>query len=370
LIAFRGLQALGAAMLSANSPAILTKSFPDHQRGQALGMQATMTYLGLTVGPSLGGWLTEQISWRAVFFINLPVGLLAFLLSWRFVPHDGGSQTKEHFDLAGALSFMAGLIALLLGLNQGSAWGWRSLPISSLLVAAMILLIVFVRIELKAKNPMLDLTLFRHRVFSASVVSAVFNYICVYSILFLMPFYLIQGRQLNAAQAGLVLTAMPIVMAVVAPLSGYLSDRIGARIPSTLGMLCLAGGLFMLSRLDPGSSTLEMIEALGISGLGIGTFISPNNSALMGSAPRRRQGIAAGMMATARNVGMVLGVGLAGAVYTTVLAQHAQSAATSLFEAVQASFLTAIVVAVLGAIASSIGGQRAKASEPLEPQHT
>lgn len=357
LIAFRGMQALGAAMLFANSPAILTKNFPATQRGQALGLQATMTYLGLTVGPSLGGWLTTQFTWRAVFYINVPVGLLALLLSLRFIPRDPGSEHAERFDLSGAITFMFGLIALLLALNQGHAWGWISWPILALLSVAVILLGLFLGIERHVPNPMLDLSLFRRRIFAAATTSAVLNYICVYSILFLMPFYLIQGRGLNPAQAGLLLTAQPLIMAIAAPLSGTLSDRIGSRLPGTLGMVILAVGMFLLSQLGPQSPLSNVAVALAISGLGTAIFVSPNNSALMGSAPRHRQGIAAGILATARNVGMVLGVGLAGAIFTTVLA-HGQlsGSATALFDAIGASFLVASGVAVVGAVTSAIRG--------------
>jgi EmrB/QacA subfamily drug resistance transporter len=348
LIAFRGFQAIGAAMLSANSPAILTKSFPDSQRGQALGMQATMTYLGLTVGPSLGGWLTVQFSWRAVFFINVPVGLLALLISFLFVPHDGGHTGTEKFDLRGAGLFMAGLIALLLGLNQGESWGWTSPAILGLLLAAAVFLGVFLAVELRVPNPMLDLSLFQRRIFSAAVASAILNYICVYSILFLMPFYLLQGRLLSPDQAGLLLSAQPLVMAVAAPVSGTLSDRIGSRIPGTVGMLILALGLLLLATLQQASSSLLIILALAVSGLGIGIFISPNNSALMGAAPRNRQGTAAGVLATARSVGMVLGIGLAGAIFTTVLGRQAPVASPQLFQALQAGFTGALIAALLG----------------------
>src|SRR3990172_4070728 len=133
LIAFRGLQAFGAAMLAANSPAILTKSFPASQRGQALGLQATMTYLGLSIAPSFGGWLTDWLSWRAVFYINVPVGLLAFWLTARFIPRDKPGERAERFDFLGASLFMTGLVVLLFALNQGYAWGWVSPPILGLL---------------------------------------------------------------------------------------------------------------------------------------------------------------------------------------------------------------------------------------------
>ncbi len=356
LIAARGFQALGAAMLSANSPAILTKSFPANQRGQALGMQATMTYLGLTVGPILGGWLTDQLGWRTVFFINVPVGLLALLLSLRFIKHEAPATRTEGFDWFGALVFMAGLVALLLGLNQGHNWGWGSPAILGLLAASIALLALFIYIERRSQSPLMDLGLFRRGLFSASISAAVLNYICVYSILFLMPFYLIEGRGFTPSQTGLLLSAQPLIMAIVAPASGTLSDRIGIRLPCSIGMLILASGLFWLSRLPPASSTQEIALAMAVCGLGIGIFISPNNSALMGSAPHNRQGIAAGLMATARNVGMVLGIGLSGAIYTTVIAHSYSGSAQPIFSAVSAGFLAASIVALLGLLVSLVRG--------------
>lgn len=362
LITFRALQAIGGAMISSNAPAILTKSFPAAQRGQSLGLQATMTYLGLTVGPSLGGWLTYHFSWRAVFYINVPVGLLALWFGWRYIQNDHIHEQTERFDLVGAGTFMAGLIALLLGLNQGHSWGWTSPAILALLAAALLLLGAFLWIESHVPSPMLDLSLFRSRVFSLSVLSAVINYICLYTILFLMPFYLINGRLFNSEQAGLLLTAQPIVMAVVAPISGTLSDRIGARLPGMVGMALMAVGLLLLSRLGPVSALPEVVFALGLLGLGTGIFISPNNSALMGSAPRQRQGVASGMLATARSFGMVLGVGFAGAVFTTVQAANLQAGAdAALFKGFQVTFLIAACIAAVGILTTA---GREKETEP------
>jgi EmrB/QacA subfamily drug resistance transporter len=358
LVLGRAVQALGAAMLFANSPAILTRSFPPSQRGQALGMQATMTYLGLSVGPSLGGWLTQSFGWRYVFYINVPIGLLAFALSLRFIQADGhAAPAGERFDWVGALLFSVGLVALLLGLNQGSEWGWTSPAILVCLGIAAVLLAIFVRREMHIPAPMLDLSLFANRTFSASTVSAVLNYICLYGVLFLLPFYLLQGRGFEPAQAGLLLTAQPIIMAIAAPISGSLSDRIGSRLLSTIGMVILAVGLFLLARLGPASSNTAILVSLGVCGLGTGIFISPNNSALLGSAPRQRQGIASGILATARNVGMVLGVGLAGAIFTSITARGGDAL---LFTAVQAGMFTAAVLAVVGAVISSLRGKAQK----------
>jgi len=362
LIAFRGLQALGAAMIAANSPAILTKSFPVQQRGQALGLQATMTYLGLTVGPSLGGWLASLFGWRIVFYINLPVGLAAIWLSLKFIPNDTSHHLEEQFDFPGALTFLLGLGSLLLGLNQGVEWGWTSIPILALLLSAIILLVVFVIIEIQSKHPMLDLSLFKQLPFSLTAASAVINYIGVYSSIFLMPYYLIQGRGFSPAQAGLILTAQPVIMAVIAPISGTLSDRIGTRLPAVFGMAVLSAGLFTLSRLTAQSSVGSMMVALAIVGLGTGAFISPNNSALMGSAPKSRQGIAAGILATSRNFGMVLGVGIAGAIFTTVLSSGSTGLSMpgssiqngAIFSALGMSFLATSLITLLGVLTGMV----------------
>jgi EmrB/QacA subfamily drug resistance transporter len=362
LVVFRITQAVGGAMLAANSPAILTKNFPARQRGQALGLQATMTYLGLTVGPSLGGWLANQYGWRAVFYINIPVGVLAVWVSLRFIPYDSPDKITERFDLTGASVFIIGLVILLLALNQGHNWGWASPAILGLLAGAGLLLWIFGFIETRSTTPMLDFNLFRRPLFTLSVASAVINYICLYSVIFLLPHYLIDGRGLNSAQAGLLLTAQPIMMAISAPLSGTFSDRVGIRLPVILGTSILAGGMLLLSQLGTASSWVQIILSLAVVGLGTGIFISPNNSAVMGAAPRHRQGIAAGVLATARSLGMVLGVGLAGAVYTTVLA-HSNEANSTLYHAIHTSFMVAFGFAILGIITSAVKRDRL-ADEP------
>jgi EmrB/QacA subfamily drug resistance transporter len=323
LVALRGVQAVGAAMLFANSPAILTKSFPPEERGKALGALGTFTYLGLTVGPSLGGWLADTFGWRSVFYINVPVGIVAVALAVKFIAHDRPEGGKEKFDFTGAALFMIGLVAILAALNEGHAVGWGSARIVGLFVAGMILLVLFVQVEKKRESPMLDLTLFRSRVFSATTTSALLNYCCVYSVLFVIPFLLIQARGLSPQQTGIVLTAQPIVMAIVAPISGSMSDRIGSRVPAATGMSILTIGLVMLAFFVTNGSLMEIAAALGVIGLGVGMFVSPNNSALMGSAPRARQGIAAGVLATARKAGMVMGIVFSGAVLTTVMTKAA-----------------------------------------------
>ena len=353
LVAARAVQALGATCLFASSPAIVTLNFPAARRGQALGLQATLTYLGITAGPLLGGWLASHLGWRSVFFINVPVGLLALGLSRRFIPDNRPQVTARGFDIAGAGLFASGLVALLLALNQAHAWGWASLPTLGLLFLAAASLAGFVAWERRAPNPMLSLGLFRDRGFSAAGVSALLNFVCLSGLLFLLPFYLIEGRGLSAGRAGLFISALPLAMAAAAPASGWLSDRIGSALPATAGMSLLAAGALLLTRLGPQADLHTVGWELALAGLGVGVFLSPNNSALMGSAPRDQQGVAGGVRATARNLGNVLGIGIVGAVFNSVLAHSVTRLLLRFFAAFHAGLWAVTLAALLGAVTSA-----------------
>jgi EmrB/QacA subfamily drug resistance transporter len=351
LIGLRAVQALGGAMLYANGPAILTTTFPPQRRGLALGLQAAMTYLGLTTGPSLGGWLAESYGWRSIFYINVPVAIIAVIVGLFAIPYDRQHARQERFDLAGALIYMTGFSLLLFSLNRAYDWGWTSSLTLGLLTFSVILLTAFVFYEKRITAPMLDLSLFRSATFNAAVGSAVINYICMYSVMFLLPFFLMDGRGLSPSQSGLVLIAQPVVMAVVVPLSGSLSDKIGTRRLTMTGMAIMAAGLFIISLSSNSSPLWLTIAGLMINGLGIGVFISPNNSALMGSAPASRQGIAAGMLASARSAGMALGVGMAGAIFNTLSASGAQGA---FFYAISTAMRVAACGSLLGIFVASL----------------
>jgi EmrB/QacA subfamily drug resistance transporter len=362
LVAFRCFQAIGAAMVFANAPALLTLHFPATQRGQALGMQATMTYVGLALGPSLGGWLAEAFGWQAVFYVNLPVGAVALAAGIFFIPKTPAHTHNERFDFFGAALFMAGLASMLVGLNRGHDWGWTSWQVLTLSAASAALLALFLIVEMRVVHPMLDLSLFRNRVFSASVVAAVMNYVCMATIGYLMPYYLEFGRGLDMRHAGALLMVQPLAMAVAAPISGTISDRVRSSLPSVIGMTILAAGTLLLLRLDQSTSYVHVAVIFCIVGVGTGIFISPNNSAMMGAAPANRQGIAAGMMATSRNVGVVLGIGLSGAFYTTALAQGHH-----LTNAIAAGLNVAVVAAVLGAFVSMARPRREDTAEAQHP---
>jgi EmrB/QacA subfamily drug resistance transporter len=370
LVAFRAVQAIGAAMVNATMLAILTRAFPAAKRGQAIGYSVMLVYLGLMLGPSLGGWLTTEWGWRTTFLVNVPVGALTLLLSLRFIPADTPGRQAGRFDVAGAATFTLGLVLVLLALNQGQTWGWVSPATLAVLAAGLGLLGLFVVVETRVPSPMLDLGLFRNRTFSAAAASAVLNYVAVFGATFVLPFYLIHARSMSPTQAGLLLTTQPLLMAIVAPIAGTLSDRIGSRPLAVLGMAVQAVGLLLLSRLGPDSLLVEAGVGLALVGVGIGLFTSPNNSAVMGAAPAQRQGIASGVVATARFFGMALGVGLAGAIYLTALGSQAErEPAAAISHAFDVSVLVLAGVAALGAVTSAVR-ERFQPGEPLGGAHS
>ncbi len=263
------------------------------------------------------------------------------------------------FDYAGAGSFILTLFALVLVLSRGAVWGWTSggvLMTGGLFIAGATL---FFRIELRSPHPFFDIRLFRHRLFAAATVSAMLNYMATSTTAFLTPFFLIQGSHMAPARAGSLLMSMPLVMATVAPVSGWFSDRIGSRIPTVAGMVCLAAGMFLLGELGIGGAEQQVVLRLGLAGLGIGLFTSPNNSAIMGALPQTHQGLGSGVVATARTMGNVLGVAVSGSLFgmeaqrlVAVLGQESLAVA----DAYRHTLTIGAGIALTGALTSLIRG--------------
>lgn len=345
LVSGRAVQAIGAACMQSVSAAILTGAFPASRRGRALGLLSLFTYGGLTLGPSVGGYITSSIGWRWIFLVNLPVCAAALIVGALVLPRE--SETRQaRFDFVGAALWFSGLGAAMVALSFGTERGFGPVWIATLALG-LLLLGAFLWQELRADAPMIDLGLFKSVAFSGGIASALMNYVAVFSIMFLTPFRLVDGLGLEAASAGRILTAMPLAMAVAAPASGALSDRIGTRLPATFGMIALAAGLLLLGAAD---SLPHIVGALALCGIGTGAFISPNTSAVLGAAPNHRQGVASGLVATARTTGMVLGVAASGAVYAVTLAGAGAKGAG----AFSLALLPGVVAATAGALASSL----------------
>lgn len=314
LVSARAFQGVGAAMLMAVGPALITTSFPASERGRALGLQATLTYAALTLGPSLGGWISGRFGWHWVFLVNVPVSLAGSLLALTIL-RTTRRRSRQRFDLTGAGLLGAGLLAGLLALSRGETWGWKSATVAGLLGGGVALFALFIRLEGRVPQPMLPLWLFRNPAFAGGITAAFLQYVTVFMLTFLLPFYLQGQRGLSPQHAGAVMTAQPAMMVAVAAASGWLSDRVGARTPATAGLALLAAGVWFIAGAGADLLLTDLVIRLALVGLGSGLFTAPNNSAIMGSAPRDRQGVAAGVLAASRNVGMVTGVAAAGALF-------------------------------------------------------
>ncbi len=317
LIAFRAVQGLAAGMMMAVGYAIVTAAFPPYERGKAMGIYAISISVGLGLGPTLGGLIAEYLSWRYVFFINVPIGIAALLWGYRIIPR-GDTNPGQRLDFSGAATAFVFLTTILLYANRGEAWGWLSPTCIVLLIVALMSAAAFIRIERRHAQPMLNLEMFTNRRFSFASLSALLSFMALYALVFLTPFYLNYVLQYSILKVGLVMAVSPIATLFIAPLSGALSDRIGTRGLAICGMIITALGLYLLSGLNESSDASDVIWRICIAGAGMGMFQSPNNSAVMGSVPPWHLGIASGVLAAVRNVGMVMGIAISGAVLYNV----------------------------------------------------
>ncbi len=308
LIGMRILQAIGASMLMANSAALIIANFSPKERGRALGLTGTVVALGSLTGPALGGVLVGLLNWRSIFYINLPIGILGYLAARIILPHDQPHQNKETFDFVGALFFTLGMISLLFSISNGQSWGWRSSPILGGLFVGTLSLAFFFHTKLRVSNPMIDLSLFRIRPFFIGNITGLLSFVAMFANVMLMPFYLQHILNYSPAQVGLLMTAFPLTMAIISPISGHASDRIGPIALTTSGLLVTAIGLYYLSTLTITSLFWQIVPGLLLMGIGSGLFQSPNNSSVMSCVPPNKLGVAGGISALVRNVGMVIGI--------------------------------------------------------------
>lgn len=383
LIIFRGLQGLGAAMLMANGPAIITSAFPATERGKALGTLAMIVSAGLAIGPFLGGILVKTLSWPAIFFVNLPIGLAGIYLVQRYIPATIGVTGLEafnlerennlpwkvrlqiygsklrYFDWLGAILWMIVQLGYSLAIDQQNVLGLAG-PLQRLIsFSAAGLFILFLIWEWSIKDPVLDLTLFRSRTFFAANLSGFFNIIAISSVTLLMPFYFQNIRGLPPHKVGLMMTLIPLTIFFVAPISGRLSDRYGTRFLSTLGMAIICVALALLGAPWQGLLSLES-PSVGIYlvciGAGIGLFQSPNNNSLMGSVSKENLGVASALLATVRNFGLVTGVALSTTLLMhfyhqqTLLGAENASAVDSFIIAMRHTFLCLAALCSIGII--------------------
>ncbi len=308
LIGSRMLQGLGASALMANGSAILTTAYPEEERGKALGILGSVISAGFLTGPILGGFLVEHLGWRSVFFINVPIGAIGIYLSSKAL-ESNLSTDKARLDLLGGILIFLVLAFLLLSLDrmaQGSGpflWVWFFL--------LLLCLGLFILVELRSPDPLVDLKLFRRRLFTSSLGASFLSFWMGAAHTFVMPFFLQDILEFSPAKAGMFIFPVGLTVMVTAPLGGRFSDRIGVRIPATIGLALSALTVFSFALLKPGANDLDILWRQVILGLGISFFNPANNSAIIGSLPREKVGLASSFLALSRNLGMVIGVAFA-----------------------------------------------------------
>ncbi|MFW6240288.1 MAG: MFS transporter, partial [Thermodesulfobacteriota bacterium] len=296
-------------------------TFPRQERGRALGMVGAVVASGLTLGPALGGWLIHHFSWSAIFYINVPIGLATAVAADRLLKGTSSDMPRrEPFDFFGAALLAASVAAIVFVITHGREWGWTHPAVLGLTALWLVTGLGLFGQEVGCEHPILSPALLRVRLFSLPILSLLVIFGALFSVVFLMPFYLIHPVGLPVKTAGMIMVTPFVFLFLVAPVSGAISDRIGSRLLCTLGMVCMAASLFTLARLTADAPLLAVLWRLALAGIGTAVFMAPNNAAAMSAVPVRHMGVAAGTVAMVRNLGMVLGIALAASVFNAVFA--------------------------------------------------
>ncbi|MBW3641775.1 MAG: MFS transporter [Actinobacteria bacterium] len=340
-------QGLGWSMAVSSATPLLVGTFPPERRGRAVAASHMAIAIGLATGPAAGGLLVERLGWRVALFAVVPAALAVGSLSHRRLPGDAGSGLRPRFDLAGSVALAVALGTLLVVLDGIGRGGLSTAALVGIPVVAVAAFVVFVVVEIHAPEPTVDLNLFRNRGFSAGLAASLFNFVAMASNMFLMPFFLQEALGQSASRAGGVMMVMPAGVLVAAPLAGAMADRLGPRLPATVGMGLITAAIALMARFTSGVSLTEVAAVLTLYGVGAGLFQSPNISGVLGCAAADRLGVASGTLSTLGRLGQVVGVAIAGGLWQ-------RATATTPSEAGQAAAFhdAFVVLAMFGAFAT------------------
>jgi len=327
LIAFRLVHGVGSAILTGVGLAIVTDVFPSEERGRAIGINGAVLSAGIVLGPTLGGLLVE-IGWRWVFLMGTPVGVLGALLAWRFVPPYPRGE-EQRFDLPGAALLTASLTSLSLALTLGQDLGFGAPTVLAFFAGAAAGLPLFLLVERGSPHPIVDLSMFRDLRLSVGLAAGLGTFVSIAGTIFVMPFYLENVLALPPRHVGLLMSVTPILLVILAPIAGALADRHGERIVTVVGLSFALLGFTLVATLQVDSTPLGFVLRFVPVGIGMGTFQSPNNSAIMGSAPRGRSGVAGGLLGLTRALGQTSGIAVLGSLWAARVAARAGGAVGS-----------------------------------------
>jgi EmrB/QacA subfamily drug resistance transporter len=364
---FRVVQGLGAAMLQANSVALIVQAMPREKLGRGIGVQGAAQALGLCLGPGIGGLLLVLGGWRLLFLVNIPAGIIGFGLGWFLLPRSRFLAKREPVDWVGLGLFIIAVAGLLLALSFGDQAGWDSAYVLGCFAATLAFGVAFLVWEARASAPMMRLAVFRRRAFSFGITSGLLAYLALFGTLFVFPFYLQFSGHLSPAAAGVRLLILPLALGLTAPFAGSVADRLGAR-PLTVGGMALTAAALLAIALHPTTGPFLLVELIAI-GVGLGTFTPPNNAAIMSAVEGDQAGMASGILNMTRGMGTAMGVALVGIVFglaAGISTAHAHS--PTLVErglAAAALFLAAIAVAAAAFSSLRGGGRLGPTEDPL-----
>ncbi|MFL0250188.1 MFS transporter [Clostridium neuense] len=306
LVIARVIQAIGAAATMATNQGIITQVFPANERGRALGVLGTFVALGSMAGPPLGGFIVSAFSWEYIFLINVPIGIAVFIATIKVFPKTN-KISNEKVDARGAALFMIATVAFFWAVVQGQTTGYNNPVMIGAFIVAFVAFVLFIIAEKKIKMPLLDLSIFSNSLFSISIICAFISFVAISASNIILPFYFEDTLKFSAAVTGMFMMVSPIVLSVVAPFSGYLSDKVGSEILTLIGLSFTSLGLFLISTLNAKSSVILLLLYIVIMTMGNGMFQSPNNSLVMSTVSKNKLGIAGSVNALIRNLGFVLG---------------------------------------------------------------
>ena len=325
LVVSRVVQGIGAALMMPGTLSIITDAFPAHERGKAMGTWAGVSALALAIGPVLGGFLTEHVSWRAIFYINVPVAIGAVLATLFAVRESRDTTVGREVDYAGVAVLTAGLTALVLALVEGNSWGWGSTQIVALLAVAVISLPIFVMVENRVKAPIVQFKLLSDRDFLGAIVVASIISFAMLGVFFFLALYMQDILHYSPLEAGIRFLPSTLMIVGIAPVAGRLSDRYGPRWLIGGGLVIVSASLFSFSRIAVDSTYLDLLPGFMLLGIGIAMTMSPMTSAAMNAVPVQKAGIASGVLSMFRMVGGSLGVAVTGAIFQGLVSSHLDS---------------------------------------------
>jgi EmrB/QacA subfamily drug resistance transporter len=353
LIGWRGVQGAAAALMMPATLAIISHAFPPQQRGLAIGVWAGVSAMALAIGPLVGGLITQHIDWSWIFFVNVPIGVLGLLLGRVVIAESRDTSREQSLDLPGLLTSGGALFALTFGLIEANAYGWTSPTILGLFGAAAAGLALFVLIERRRRAPMLDLSLFRNRTFAGANVVALLVTLAMFGVFFFMSLFVQRVLGYSPTEAGAIFLPMTVLIILIAPPAGKLSDRVGSRWLIAGGLTLLGISLLLFSRLDAGSGFWDLLPGLVIGGVGMASVMTPMSAAAMGSVPVAKAGIASGVLNTFRQVGGALGIAVMGAILTARQRSELEAGASA-NDAFVAGFQSALLVGAAIAFAGAL----------------